>query len=646
MHVVLITRFDQKSGNTPQITTLLTPRTTTRTAILSAMQSLISKTQPGDIVYIHYSGHGSQIPDSSKPTGLDYALVPCDYKDPSDPSTVTNWEQATNEISGATLGSYLAKISARHPSEIIVSIDSCHSGEPTRGACLKRGKSLREIQQWYVEHTGKSMPIKSRGGHQASFDSNVSKRGFTEGDIHITSPYVVLSACSDDEVASEYDDDGKYLGRFTYFLTQILSRASSGTTYQEISDQVSSAFFQKFGDQTPQIEGSATNFRLFGDSPSANVGIPIYVDPSGKYILRAGKLHGVTSGSTYAIYDPNSSTLDDAHKIAEGVIAPNGVRLATAQIELVKKLRPGLRQSDLGGARAVEINHAFDPRQFTFDGQSLAVLDPAAAQATLTKLSTLRIIGVAGIDSSSGKSADFKLAKDGSRIALVRGDTGSLIAPIDTSKSDDAIADSIFAQVKKQSQYRYALAMVNPPAGTRPILTARIVPAKTPEKGSDGNFVYAGDMHANHSSTTHLTVGEAFTVEVTNCSDTTTYHIAMLDFRSDGTVSPVWPNFDYHGDDNIVPPGKTVRLWYENNIHRTIPFIADSPDPREYLRIIGTDSYVSFQALADRGGERAQDNPFSDLLGPAVDDGVRGFHAYSAPPASWATATVPLVVAP
>jgi hypothetical protein len=645
IETVLRKNFDFDPDDKSQITVLDAPQSTTRGAILSALDRLVAETKPGDIVYIHYSGHGAQLPDDSKPTGLDYALVPSDYRSPANPDRVTDWEQATNEISGRTLGAYLVRLDADRPSQIVLTFDSCHSGEPTRGMARKRGKSLDELRQWYLTYTGKEMPIHPRKTGGGAIPADEGLRGFASDLPHIESNYVVLSACDSDELASEYVDGNKTLGKFTYFLSQVFARANSQTTFQQVFDQVGAMFRQDCDDQTPQLDGNAADKTLFGGAGRIPAdGIAISVDPSGKLSLQAGQLQDITAGSTFAIYDANSRHFDSDDRIAEGVIPAGGVRLSDSEIDLTAKSRPNLKQSDLNGALAVEINHVYRGSAFTFDTSTLKEVSPEAASAVLSKLASLKIVSTV---LTPGKPADFKLAKSvgTAALTLARGDTGTPIAAISELSDPDAQAGAIYAALKKQAQYRYAFALVNPPAGRRSLLTVAIVAAKPVTMDASGMAIYNGDLPKPASGEARLSVGDWFTVEVTNLGDTD-YHVAMLDFESDGAVSPVWPRLSYRGTDNIVPAGKTVRLWYEDDVNRIEPFQATTPDPNEYLRIIGTDSYVSYKALESRGDSRGPESPFSDLLGPAVDEGVRGFGESIAPPTAWATATAPLVIVP
>jgi uncharacterized caspase-like protein len=138
----LKSNFGFKDEDIISLTSVPSPGHTTRVAILSALYKLISETQAGDIVYVHFSGHGSQVLDPDKPDGLDSTIVPADYR------VNQSSEQTSNEISGKTIGQILLKLQQKRPAQITLSFDCCHSGDISRGAAKKRGLTYMDYVDW------------------------------------------------------------------------------------------------------------------------------------------------------------------------------------------------------------------------------------------------------------------------------------------------------------------------------------------------------------------------------------------------------------------------------------------------------------------------------------------------------------------
>ena len=107
------------------ITTLVDEQAT-RKAILDAFADLVDATQPGDLVMIHYSGHGSRVPDihGDEADGWDSSLVPHDGRD-SDGLAPDILDDELNPFFGRL-------VNERQAGDLVLIFDSCHSAGMTR----------------------------------------------------------------------------------------------------------------------------------------------------------------------------------------------------------------------------------------------------------------------------------------------------------------------------------------------------------------------------------------------------------------------------------------------------------------------------------------------------------------------------------
>lgn len=172
----------------------------TKDGIVKALDDLASRCESGDIVYIHYSGHGQLMTDLNGDESFrwngwhaqwDESLVPYDAY-----MTYCSNDRGDKHISDDELFSYLTKIrnAIGKKGEIIVVLDACHSGDATRG-------ELDEIVR----------------GVDTKF--NIPK----DPNTSITSPmpeqWLTISACQPYQLCSEIK--GKRVGKLTYALYSI-----------------------------------------------------------------------------------------------------------------------------------------------------------------------------------------------------------------------------------------------------------------------------------------------------------------------------------------------------------------------------------------------------------------------------------------
>lgn len=644
-----------------EIVVLKTPAQTTRQAILDALDRLAADTKGGDIVYIHYSGHGSRLPDATKPDGYETTIVPSDYKN-----------DQSNEITGRELGAELAKLRADHPGQIVFSFDCCHSGTATRGSAKMRGLSDTQYAAWYKKwHNGAAPPApRVPGGPGTPLADPLMPDLQGPG-------CVIFSACANDQSAFEATDNGKDIGRLSYVLAQVLSQAGPRTTYQQIYDQVRAQFTQKFADQSPQLDGDPNSFLLGGTARETPAFILVTVAAPGHYKLDAGSLQGMTVGSEFALYDKDASELSSGHMLAEAKIT--ALDLTSADLSLIIGGNPRLDEGNLGpkegksdsletrfnGGHAVELRHHYASPPLTLDAGSVQRAVPTLAGAILAKLSDpaqgLKLVRTTLLP---GEKPDISLTRAEYKVRgtaeldLVRGDTGYVLEPLDETKD---LPTQIYNALQREARYRYVVGLGQNQAGLNRgyHVALRLVPAEVKRDG-DGHFVFDHDQAFSHkvfndklgpdkpgpdkpgADNSVLHVGDYFTIEVQN-TGTTPLFFTVLDLGSDGNISQPWPSPRDAAQTNVLlptDPGQWVKLWRGSDKTQPALYHATSADPHEIYKAIATDQYVSFKALRSRGTDRGPESPFSDLFGPAVDNGVRGTSdADPVDPGSWTAAT-------
>jgi len=168
---------------------------------------LVNGVGANDRVLLYFSGHGTQVPDRNKDEddGLDEAIVPYDALVGKDDTLLTD----------DSINNLLARIPA---GEIVVILDSCHSGTATKGVLLDENYQAKFIN-W--------------PGVAASFKGNFKvETAAKNGNI------VLLAACRDNETAIS----GRNGSLFTLGLSNIVAE-KKGTTLTGIEAKDFAATF-------------------------------------------------------------------------------------------------------------------------------------------------------------------------------------------------------------------------------------------------------------------------------------------------------------------------------------------------------------------------------------------------------------------
>ncbi|CAA6817214.1 MAG: Unknown protein [uncultured Aureispira sp.] len=231
---------------------VLKDKNATRSNIIKSFEQHLGQAQEGDIVLFYYSGHGSwgktnQAFFKFDPDEREEGLVCHD-------SRVNNqFDLADKEI--AVLLNYVA----RNNAEVVLLIDSCHSGSVTRYAdaatrMTGSGNQVRTLSDYLYDSTLEE--------HKTYYTTLAAQNGGEIAEIPM-SRHLLMSACSERELARETKDGGW----FTQSLLSVLKENES-LSYFQVYSQVFSAISQKHEKQTPQLEAyglfNANNVFLTG----------------------------------------------------------------------------------------------------------------------------------------------------------------------------------------------------------------------------------------------------------------------------------------------------------------------------------------------------------------------------------------------
>lgn len=164
--------------------------------IVKHMQQLLHSAKQGDIIYIHFSGHGQRITDcdEDETDGLDEAWIPYD----AHRLYLKDVYEGEKHITDDYLNEYLTQLrqAIGGNGKIVVIADACHSGSGSRGDndAYKRGsRDIFEIPNPVVTSVRKTNPVE----------------------------WLFVAACKSYQTNYEYKDEhGHYYGSLSYSISK------------------------------------------------------------------------------------------------------------------------------------------------------------------------------------------------------------------------------------------------------------------------------------------------------------------------------------------------------------------------------------------------------------------------------------------
>ncbi|GAB4093996.1 caspase family protein [Flaviaesturariibacter terrae] len=265
----LISLYGFSSDNTRE----LYDRNATRDAILAEMNRLLSASKKGDVAFIYYAGHGSQVRNTrnGEADQRDESMVPSN-----------TWEKGVSDIRDKELATIFNKFIDKGV-KLTVIYDCCHSGSMSRGAPRYTATKPRFIAGTNVDVADAVKPP-------------VPER-------RPNSDFLMISAAQDNEFAQELvDNNGQPHGAFTVSLLQAIQQNSIDVPVSTLFQSIRSILKSNGMRQEPVL--AATDERrhqnLFGVPATKLVDellVSGRVAENGKVRLQAGMALGVGVGN-------------------------------------------------------------------------------------------------------------------------------------------------------------------------------------------------------------------------------------------------------------------------------------------------------------------------------------------------------------
>ncbi len=642
---LLVRRFSFPAANVER----LLDGAATQKGIRAALSGLAERAGAGDVVVVHYSGHGSRMADPTAPDGWDETIVPCDSGRAPHPN---------RDICDQELHRWLLRLTERC-AQLTLIFDSCHSGHVLRDPFGSRGRWVEADPRPAAE------PASAQG---ATADGS-PRRGWRDAELGgddglppLGGKYVLVAGCRSDETSFEVPAAAAgevQHGALSYFLCQELAKAGAATSFRDLFEVVAPQVTARYPSQHPQLEG-ARDVAVFGVSELEPMRfVPARRDGAGKLILAAGAACGMTVGSQWGIYPPGTKS-----------IAAGALPLARVEVKQVRALdsEGRLLEGEVGpaGGRAVEEIHRYGDTRFAVEIDAGAARQAAAAAALRSGIEASAMLGLhdgkgtavarvyllpaRGAVTGAGGAVPAAGALTADSWAVV-GEDGELLMPVHAA-AEPRIVDLLLENLEKRARFRAAMELADPGGPLSGKVQLAILgrdgerwvewgSAETRERAKRGE---AGNQQRRKASRSGLPAapvapvaatepvfqaGEQIAFRVTHSHPSPLYFY-LLDFGLSGAVSLVYPAT---GGEQKAEPGDRALLVGEGEaetitlcLPKGFPFGGD-PAARpagwvETVRLFATTAEADFSVLeqrAVRGAEPAgHESPLGRLLMASV----------------------------
>lgn len=220
----------------------------TKAAIVDAFGKLAAQSKRGDVVYVHFSGHGQQMKDvhNDEKDGLDECWIPYDaYRKPCEK------DRGEKHLTDDEVNYYLNAIRDKigDAGKMLVVIDACHSGDATRGDEDEVVRGVEDIFEaiksfiWgYVTESNKKSVVNPNAKENKE-------------------RWITISACKSDQVNIEMKSPA--VGKLTYALYKKVketSKSDNGDFFRKVRMFVN--FNTGSRPQYPEMTGETNRYRI------------------------------------------------------------------------------------------------------------------------------------------------------------------------------------------------------------------------------------------------------------------------------------------------------------------------------------------------------------------------------------------------
>jgi len=571
--------------------TVLIDSEATKRVVWNAMQDLINKCKPGDIVWLHFSTHGQKLQDFDGYSTDGYAKSLVMYDSPSKPEPGYHSQR---HLTDEDIRFFAKKIRSKlgPKGELVVAIDACHSGLLMRGV-----DNIRGIEE--LSEPGYNPSSKIKNTATEGFYSSIIENKEQEATM---APYVFYSACRSEEVCKETMEKTthKSVGPLSLAISKALTNAQPGETFRQLFARILTEMNITVPNQTPVIVGNGVDKVILGGDIKARA-----FTYSIKSIISSDTIE-MAAGSFAGIYPNTEFTFYKIDDLSHRQGYQKGTVISVEPFSAIVTLQKGGNPISKENARILE---ALISKKSFGDKTVGVAIDTATTDQEKTWLKdVLKKCPYAELKSIKEKPDLFLRIAFEKKVELLYPD-GSLFRATEVNPSDEALA--ILIQKYGRAQAIKSLQMDNPFIVAE--INVQAVPVNT----------ISDTLRINYPSTKGgvitIRVGkDLLNLKITN-SGSKVFYLNIIDIEPNGETTPFWPTREMDAAAYKVVPGQSF--------NQSFPVLP--PYGMEGLKIILSVDDINLGVIAashgTRGSVRGGNNPIEMLFRDEYNDvGTRG----------------------
>jgi hypothetical protein len=505
------------------------------------MNSLIRAAGKGDIVVIHYSGHGQQISDDNgdEIDRLDETLVSWDA--PAYYNKGYTGEQHLRDDEFGDLISAL-RLKVGSDGQILVFMDSCHSGTGTRGekpvVKVRGGLDPMIIPDFESVRSGESKEIEKGFGMN---EAPTTTRGSGGG----MAPMVLFAGASFNELNYEtLDESGNGVGSLSYSITKVFTEMEDGMTYRTLFNKVHASMSTVAPRQTPMLEGDI-DYKVFNGTVVEQEPYFSITDILNETEIRinGGKIMNLAVGDKIGLFPVGTSGISGIQPSISGII------ITTENFSSIVRFEQNHNVTNILNFWAFITEQNFENRKIRIDIESFT--DKNIENRIREELSGLSLITQ---DESNPELSISELQKK----ILVKTTAEDLVFEEIPATDQNSIEQTVLA-VKRYAQSKFIkdLQLDDPEYKVE----IRFVPVKAKYENGKIKVLDTLDFseYLKDDPIPTFTEKDQFMIEVINTGNRSAY-FNIIDIQPDGYINPVVPAPGKDGKEYIIKKGQSYMI--------------------------------------------------------------------------------------